>query len=151
MTHIFAVNYVYADDASALDTNRPAHRQFLAGLAAEGALLLSGPLKASEPGALLIVRGEHAEGVRAQLKGDPFSAKVSSHTLRSTPGRPSSVPGCRPKAPDQPICTLKQSDRNVLFVSPTGRHGQLARSCLVGWSRGWWMRLVLSRYIRGMG
>lgn len=72
MTHIFAVNYVYADDASALDTNRPAHRQFLAGLAAEGALLLSGPLKASEPGALLIVRGEHAEGVRAQLKGDPF-------------------------------------------------------------------------------
>ncbi|MBW8173851.1 YciI family protein [Ornithinimicrobium sp. Arc0846-15] len=72
MTHIFAVNYVYADDAAALDTHRPAHRQFLAGLVADGELLLSGPLKASEPGALLILCGEHAEGVRARLNGDPF-------------------------------------------------------------------------------
>ena len=72
MSQIFAVHYLYADDPTALDTHRPAHRHFLAGLVAEGDLLLSGPLKASEPGALLIVRGEHAEGVRASLKHDPF-------------------------------------------------------------------------------
>lgn len=75
MTEIFAVQYTYLDDIAALDEHRPAHRAFLGELADQGELLLSGPLKAGTPSALLIVRGQHAEEVRSLLRRDPFQVQ----------------------------------------------------------------------------
>ena len=60
---IFAVHYTYSDDTAARDEHRPAHREFLTALAAEGVVLLSGPYAAVDEApdaALLLLRGESA-------------------------------------------------------------------------------------------
>lgn len=88
MSEIFAVHYAYVDDALALDEHRPAHREFLANLVAEGALLLSGPLKETDPGALLIVRATHAEEVRALLSHDPFQQQGLVQKVDVAPWHP---------------------------------------------------------------
>ncbi len=70
---IYAVQYAYSDDTDARDVHRPAHREFLSGLAEEGVLLASGPYAGDGPdGALLLVRvGEGAEALEL-LREDPF-------------------------------------------------------------------------------
>lgn len=72
---IFAVHYTYSDDKEALDEHRPAHREFLGGLAADGVVLLSGPYAAVEEvpdAALLLLRGESAADLVELLREDPF-------------------------------------------------------------------------------
>ncbi|MFK5582925.1 MULTISPECIES: YciI family protein [unclassified Serinicoccus] len=72
---VFVAHYTYSDDTDARDEHRPAHRQFLGGLADEGALLLSGPYASIEEApdaALLILRGESAADLADLLREDPF-------------------------------------------------------------------------------
>ena len=72
---LFAVHYTYSDDSAARDEHRPAHRDFLGGLADEGVLLLSGPYAAVDEApdaALLVVRGGSAGEVVELLREDPF-------------------------------------------------------------------------------
>lgn len=72
----FAVRYTYVDDPALLDEHRPEHRAFLADLAEEGVLLVSGPLGADGPaGALLVLRGSSSEEVRERLTADPFQRR----------------------------------------------------------------------------
>lgn len=72
---VFVVHYTYSNDTAARDEHRPAHRQFLGGLATEGALLLSGPyasIDEAPDAALLLVRGESAAELAVLLREDPF-------------------------------------------------------------------------------
>ncbi|GAA1388841.1 YciI family protein [Luteococcus peritonei] len=69
----YAVIYTYADDAVAMDENRPAHRAYLSELAARDQLVASGPMLGTSPAtALILLRAESEEQVRALLAGDPF-------------------------------------------------------------------------------
>ena len=62
---IYAVTYDYSDDAALRDEHRASHREYLAGLAEEGIVLVSGPWGPDEaPGALLIFRGDSVDAVR---------------------------------------------------------------------------------------
>ena len=90
---VFAVEYGYVDRPDELTRVRPAHRQFLAGLVAEGTLLASGPYdlapEASLPpgrgaGALLLVRAPSLEAARTTLDDDPFysAGLIESRTFR---------------------------------------------------------------------
>lgn len=70
---VFAVTYRYTDDAETRSAVRPTHREFLRGLAAQGALLVSGPYAPTEPaGALLVFRGSSKEEVLGLTEQDPF-------------------------------------------------------------------------------
>ncbi len=72
---IFAVHYSYSEDSAALDEHRPAHRDFLSGLAEEGVVLLSGPMARQPDGpaaALLLLQGEDEEALLELLREDPF-------------------------------------------------------------------------------
>lgn len=72
---VFAVRYDYLDDEAALDRNRPAHRQFMRTLAADGTLRASGPfaMDGGPRGALLLLRADSADTVRALLADDPLA------------------------------------------------------------------------------
>lgn len=73
---VFAVTYAYSADTAALDEHRPAHREFLRGLAERGVLLVSGPYAAGEPaGALLLFRGDSKDELLALLAEDPFQVR----------------------------------------------------------------------------
>lgn len=67
---IVAVHYSYAQGAPLAEI-RPAHREYLAGLAAEGVIIASGPLPASN-GALLVVSADSPEDALRILEADPF-------------------------------------------------------------------------------
>ena len=73
---VYAVTYVYAPDSvAARDRVRPAHRDHLQALRAGGAVLVSGPLPATdeEPdGALIVVDAPSAAAATALLDADPF-------------------------------------------------------------------------------
>mgnify|MGYP001164727448 CR=1 FL=1 len=72
---LFTVQYTYTDDTALRDQVRPAHRAYLGDLAAEGTVVLSGPLAPVEgqsDAALLVVRAESAEDAAARLSSDPF-------------------------------------------------------------------------------
>jgi uncharacterized protein YciI len=70
---LHAVIYRYADDATALDEHRPAHRDHLRALFERGRLVVSGPLAdGGAPGALLILDAEDVDAVAALLDDDPF-------------------------------------------------------------------------------
>lgn len=75
MDNVLVVNYTYVNDPDAIAEHRPAHREFLKGLADEGLLLLSGPLApgVGQPDAgLLLFRSDDAEAVLGRLAEDPF-------------------------------------------------------------------------------
>ena len=81
---VFAVRYDYVSDEAGLDKYRPAHREFLRGLIADGTLRASGPFAADggARGALLLLRAKSAEATRAMLAGDPFAtAGLISQTV----------------------------------------------------------------------
>lgn len=70
---IYAVTYDYSDDAALRDEHRASHREYLAGLAEQGVVLVSGPWGPDEaPGALLIFRGDSVDAVRELTVDDPF-------------------------------------------------------------------------------
>lgn len=72
---LFAVHYSYSDDTAARDEHRPAHREFLGALAAEGVVLMSGPYASVEgapDAALLLLRGSSAAELVELLREDPF-------------------------------------------------------------------------------
>lgn len=71
---IYAVTYLYPDQADKLAEHRPAHRAFLSGLYAAKALLASGPVSSGDVrGALLIVQADSEQGALDLLATDPFS------------------------------------------------------------------------------
>ena len=74
---VFAVTYAYPDDsADARAAVRPAHREFLRGLADEGVLLASGPHAEGEPaGALLLFRSPAKDELLTRLAEDPFQVE----------------------------------------------------------------------------
>lgn len=69
---LFAVTYRYVQDAALLDRVRPEHRAFLADLHESGTLIASGPFVGGEPGALLLLQGEHVGSIETVLEADPF-------------------------------------------------------------------------------
>lgn len=69
---VYAVRYDYSEQAAARDEHRPAHRAFLATLADDGVLLLSGPFSDRPDGALIVLEADDAEAARALLREDPF-------------------------------------------------------------------------------
>jgi uncharacterized protein YciI len=76
----YAVTYVYADDAAALDAHRADHRAFLRGLHEAGTLRASGPQPAvasgdgttAPAGALLVVEADSPDAALGALDADPF-------------------------------------------------------------------------------
>ena len=71
---VFAVEYVYAAESTE-DRNaaRPAHREWTASLAQDGAILASGPY-GDGAGALLIFKADNEAALNSILKQDPFAA-----------------------------------------------------------------------------
>ena len=72
---LFVVHYTYSDDTAARDEHRPAHREFLGGLAQEGTALLTGPyadVEEAPDAAMLILRGDSAAELAELLREDPF-------------------------------------------------------------------------------
>ncbi|SOC56647.1 YciI family protein [Ornithinimicrobium cerasi] len=72
---LYAVHYSYSDDTAARDEHRTAHREFLATLAADGVVMISGPYAAVDEApdaALLVLRGDNAAELAELLREDPF-------------------------------------------------------------------------------
>ena len=67
---MFAVLLAFSDDPARLD-HRPAHRERLAGLVAEGRLLAAGPFS-DESGALLVFLVESRDELDAIMAGDAY-------------------------------------------------------------------------------
>lgn len=67
---MFAVQLAFTDDAARLAL-RPAHRERLAGLAADGKLLAGGPWS-DDSGALLVFVVEDRDALDGILREDPY-------------------------------------------------------------------------------
>lgn len=81
---VFAVEYVYdAESSEARAASRPAHREWTAGLAQDGALLASGPY-GDGAGALLIFKTADETALNDLLKQDPFAAAGAISGTRTT-------------------------------------------------------------------
>jgi uncharacterized protein YciI len=70
---IFAVRYTYDQRTDLQDEVRPAHRDYLRGLAEAGQVLGSGPWTEGDAGALLIFRADDRAALDALLAADPFA------------------------------------------------------------------------------
>jgi hypothetical protein len=70
MTAVYAVQLAFSDDSARLAL-RPAHRERLAELAADGALLAAGPWS-DDSGALLVFVVDSREALEAILTADPY-------------------------------------------------------------------------------
>ncbi|WP_426998796.1 YciI family protein [Pseudarthrobacter sp. N5] len=85
---VFAVEYVYdAESEDARNAHRPAHREWLAGLADEGVLLSSGPY-GDGAGALLIFKATDEFALGHVLQQDPFAAAQGIAGIRITEWNP---------------------------------------------------------------
>jgi Uncharacterized protein conserved in bacteria len=72
----YAVIYSYIDDDELREKTRPAHREYLQGLAEEGALLVAGAWAPSEPaGGLLIFRAPDKQTVEGYVDRDPYKTE----------------------------------------------------------------------------
>lgn len=69
---VFAVQYTYVDRPEVVTEHRPAHRDFLRELLADGTVLAAGAFTDGPAGALLIFRGDSAEQIATLLQNDPF-------------------------------------------------------------------------------
>lgn len=70
---LYAVEYVYTADKATIDEVRPAHREYLAGLAESGSLRGSGPFTDGAPGALLVFSASDDDALAQLLAADPFA------------------------------------------------------------------------------
>jgi uncharacterized protein YciI len=85
---VFAVEYVYAAESTeARNAARPAHREWTAGLAREGALLASGPY-GDGAGALLIFKAADENALNEILKQDPYAGANVVAGIRTTEWAP---------------------------------------------------------------
>lgn len=85
---VFAVEYVYAANSSAVrDERRPAHRAWLSTLAEDGRLLTSGPY-GDGAGALLIFKVQDEAELNELLKQDPFAVAGTIAGIRTTEWTP---------------------------------------------------------------
>lgn len=77
---IFAVEYLYTDDAAGRDTHRAEHREFLG---AQTNVLLSGPTT-NPDGALIVLAADSTEAVEQLLDADPFKREglIAQRTVR---------------------------------------------------------------------
>jgi uncharacterized protein len=74
MASTFAVIYTYTDDTPLREATRPTHRDYLRGLADDGALLVAGAWAPAEaPGGLLIFRAADKAAVQAIVDKDPYT------------------------------------------------------------------------------
>lgn len=69
----FTVDTRYTDDAAALDRARPAHRDYLSGLAERGVVLAGGPW-ADGLGGMFVVKAADRAEVDAILAADPYTS-----------------------------------------------------------------------------
>jgi uncharacterized protein YciI len=67
----FAAIIEYTRDRDKIQSVRPVHRQYLAGLREKGQLAVSGPF-ADDSGALIVYEAASAEEAEQLLRGDPF-------------------------------------------------------------------------------
>jgi uncharacterized protein YciI len=85
---IFAVEYVYNPDQDALRAeHRPAHRQWLEGLVAEGAVLASGPFTDGS-GALLLFSAVDEAALNKLVSEDPFARAGAISAVQTTGWNP---------------------------------------------------------------
>ena len=70
MASMYAVQLAFSDDSARLAL-RPAHRERLAGLAADGRLLAAGPWS-DDTGALLVFAVDDRESLDAIMAADPY-------------------------------------------------------------------------------
>jgi len=68
----YAAIVQYTPDASTIANARPAHRQYLSGLQAQGKLVISGPF-ADDGGGLLVYEAETPQQVETMIAEDPFA------------------------------------------------------------------------------
>jgi uncharacterized protein YciI len=68
----FAAIIEYTQDKEKIQSLRPVHRQYLAGLKAAGQLAASGPFT-DDSGALIVYEAASAAEAEKLLQGDPFS------------------------------------------------------------------------------
>jgi uncharacterized protein YciI len=102
---VFAVEYVYAADSTeARNEARPAHREWLAGLAQDGAVLASGPY-GDGAGALLIFKTADEAALNSILKRIRSPPPESSPGPASRSGHPSSA--CSPDSSRSRLNTFK--------------------------------------------
>lgn len=69
----FAAVIEYIQDKAKIAEVRPAHRQYLAALKANGQLAVSGPFT-DDSGALIVYEADSAAAAEKLLQGDPFHA-----------------------------------------------------------------------------
>jgi uncharacterized protein YciI len=69
----FAAVIEYAQDKAKIAEVRPAHRQYLAALKANGQLAVSGPFT-DDSGALIVYEADSVAAAEKLLQGDPFHA-----------------------------------------------------------------------------
>ncbi|MDQ0094819.1 YciI family protein [Paeniglutamicibacter psychrophenolicus] len=88
---VFAVEYVYAVGSEATrDEHRPKHREFLAGLGANGdgpSMIASGPY-VDGSGALLLISSPTQAALAETLANDPFAIHGAIAVLRITEWSP---------------------------------------------------------------
>ncbi|UCE31876.1 MAG: YciI family protein [Burkholderiales bacterium] len=67
------VSYVtYTADKARVTTHRPAHREYLSGLLAQGKLVTAGPFT-DDSGALFVYEADSPEQAEALIAADPFA------------------------------------------------------------------------------
>lgn len=82
------IEYVYDDNAAGRDSHRPAHRAYLASLAADNKMPAYGRFTDDGPaGALLIAQAESKTEVESMIAADPFSVQglIASYRVREWP------------------------------------------------------------------
>ena len=83
----YAVEYNYIEDVPRRHAVRPAHRDYLGKLAAEGKVLAAGAWAADDGALLVFEAGDEAE-VKAILDNDPYKAAGVISATRVTPWTP---------------------------------------------------------------
>jgi uncharacterized protein len=68
----YVVTTKYTSDASTIAQTRPAHREYLKGLADQGRLVMSGPF-VDDSGGLFVYEADDAPQVENWIRQDPFA------------------------------------------------------------------------------
>ncbi|NYI71679.1 hypothetical protein GGQ54_002239 [Naumannella cuiyingiana] len=82
---VFALIYRYTDETDRRMEVRPRHREYLAGLAEQGTVLVAGAFAdESAPGGLIIVRAGSDAEVENLVQGDPYqeAGVIAGYAIR---------------------------------------------------------------------